>query len=61
MNFDISEKIYIEIKYEVLKDNSSFCTNLFFSKNNQTLFQTFDDTISSEWSRPEQKKIGIYR
>ena len=44
--FDISEKIYIEIKYEVLKDNSSFCTNLFFSKNNQTLFQTFDDTIS---------------
>ena len=59
--FDISEKIYVEIKYEVLKDKSSFCTNLFFSKKNQTLFQTFDDTISSEWSSPEQKKIGIYK
>ena len=59
--FDLSEKIYIEIKYEVLKDNSSFCTNLFFSKNNQTLFQTFDDSISSEWSSPELKKIGVYK
>ena len=59
--FDVSEKIYVEIKYEVLKDKSSFCTNLFFSKNNQTLFQTFDDTISSEWSSPELKKIGVYK
>lgn len=59
--FDLSEKIYIEIKYEVLKDNSSFCTNLFFSKNNQTLFQTFDDSISTEWSSPELKKIGVYK
>jgi lipopolysaccharide transport system ATP-binding protein len=59
--FDLSEKIYVEIKYKVLKDNSSFCTNLFFSKNNQTIFQTFDDTISSEWSTPEIKKIGVYK
>ena len=53
--FDLTEKIYVEIRYEVLKDNSSFCTNLHFIKNNQTLLQTFDESISSEWSSPELK------
>ncbi len=58
--FDLTEKIYVEIRYEILKAKSSFCTLLIFSKNNQTLFQTFDDTISSEWSTPELKKIGTH-
>ena len=59
--FDLTEKIYVEIRYEVLKDNSSFCTNLHFIKNNQTLLQTFDESISSEWSSPELKMIGTYK
>lgn len=58
--FDISEKIYIEINFEVLKDGNSFCTNLVFSRNNQILFQSFDESILRDWYNPKLKKKGIY-
>lgn len=58
--FDISEKIYIEINYEVLQEGNSFCTNLVFSKNNQTLFQSFDENILADWHKPNIKKKGFY-
>ncbi len=59
--FDLTEKIYIEIKYEVLKDNFSFCTNIHFIRGNQTIFQTFDENISKDWYKPELKKKGLYK
>ena len=59
--FDISEKIFLEIRYEVLDDNKSFCTNIHFIKNNQTIFQTFDENISKDWYEPELKIKGSYK
>lgn len=59
--FDISEKIFLEIRYEVLDDNKSFCTNIHFIKNNQTIFQTFDENILKDWYEPELKIKGSYK
>lgn len=59
--FDISDKVLIEINYKVLESNKSFCTNLHFIKNNQTLFQTFDETNKEDWYQPILKEKGTYQ
>jgi len=59
--FDISEKIKIEIVYEITDSSNCFCTNLQFSKNDTFLFQTLDDTINSNWQYPKKKCPGVYK
>ena len=57
--FDITDKIFIEIKYEILSKGRSFCTNLHFYKDNDFLFQSLDDSINRSWDNPELRDTGV--
>lgn len=59
-NFNIDEDVIIEIDYWVLKDNQKVCVNLYFSSNDKSIFQTFDNYIKNDWKKQKGVKKGVY-
>ncbi len=61
-NFSVTEKIFVEVEYKILKSEKQLCLGLhFFNSRNVWLFYSPDDYFEKPWGKSEIKKTGNYR
>ncbi len=59
-NFSISEDIFIEINFWVLKDDYQVCSTLQFFSREIPLFSVMDKYIEGEWGKQKNYEKGLY-